>query len=478
MRRGTFVTGAGGFIGKTLVERLTMTPGQHIKILTRTKTVQRLANRQIEEVVGDLLKPETYQAALEGCDTVVHLAAATGRVAAGECERVNVEGTRKLLQACKAAGVRRFLHVSTIAAGYSNQRYYPYAQTKTKAEAVVKESGLEFVIIRPTVVLGEKSPIWKTLSRIAGLSVIPMPQGRPVRVQPIHVDDVVRGIERLLVGDRFKGEVLELGGPRPMAFREFLELVQLALRGTPGRIINVPLAPIRFGLAMLEPALRPWMPATAGQLALFANDSVPSENWLLAELRDGMQSTQETIAELVNPAGRGGQTETSALPPVEGKPFPPESSQQALEKECRLFAAYLIGQTPSGYVVEQYARAARVHGLAQDKDFPCLDRATVKIARCGRVFARWIDAYCALFRRGGALRRKLVLLSAILEHVAPASDNFDRVPPSGAFQTILAVTGYGVKFVLSLLMGTLLMVPTILFCWIATHTASSNSQAR
>ena len=478
MRRRVFITGAGGFIGKNLVERLTTTAGQHVKILNRASNAQLSANKQIEEVVGDLLKPETYQAALEGCDVVVHLAAATGRVAPGQCERVNVEGTKKLLQACKAAGVRRFLYVSTIATGYSNQRYYPYARTKTKAEAVVKESGLEFVIIRPTIVLGEKSPIWQTLSKIAGLSVILMPQDRPVRVQPIHVDDVVRGIERLLACDRFEGEVLELGGPRPMAFREFLELVQLALRGAPGRIVNVPLAPIRFVLAMLEPALRPWMPATAGQLALFANDSVASENWLVAELRDGMPSTQETIAALTNPAGTGRRTETPAPHPVERESFLSESSQQVLERECRLFAAYLIGQTPSAYIVEQYARAARVHSLAQDKDFPCLDQATLKIARRGRVFARWIDAYCALFRPDGALRRELVLLSAILEHVAPASDNFDHVPPRSAVQTILAVTGYGIKFVLSLLMGALLMVPTILFCWITTRTASSGFQAR
>ena len=135
MRRQVFVTGAGGFIGKNLVERLTVAAGQHIKILTRTKSAQPSANKQIEEVVGDLLKPETYQAALEGCDTVVHLAAATGRVAPSECQRVNVEGTKKLLQACKAAGVRRFLHVSTIAAGYPNQRYYPYAQTKDKGRS-------------------------------------------------------------------------------------------------------------------------------------------------------------------------------------------------------------------------------------------------------------------------------------------------------------------------------------------------------
>ena len=190
-----------------------------------------------------------------------------------------------LLQACKAAGARRFLHVSTIAAGYADQSYYPYAKTKARAEALVRESGLDFAIVRPTLVLGEKSPIWNTLLKIAKLPLIPLPEGsRSVLVQPIHVNDVVRGIELLLESGNFRGEVLELGGPRPLPFREFLGLIQEALRGEPGRIIRVPIAPIRALLAAMEPALRQQMPVTAGQLAVFANDSVPSGNWLLAQL--------------------------------------------------------------------------------------------------------------------------------------------------------------------------------------------------
>ena len=101
---------------------------------------------------------------------MVHLAALTGRAAPEEYKRVNVDGTSVLLQACKAAKVRRFLHVSTIAAGYPDQRYYPYATTKAQAESLVRESGLDLAIVRPTLVLGEKSPIWNTL--------VPIPEGR------------------------------------------------------------------------------------------------------------------------------------------------------------------------------------------------------------------------------------------------------------------------------------------------------------
>lgn len=479
MLRQIFVTGASGFIGENLIQRQATAADRRIKILTR-RTPAAHASRDglMEQVVGDLLKPETYQTALDGCDAVVHLAAATGRATPKEYQRVNVEGTRALLQACKAAGVRQFLHVSTIAAGYPNQRYYHYAKTKAQAEALVRESGLDFVVVRPTLVLGEKSPIWKTLVKIAGLPVIPLPEGHPVRVQPIHVNDVVRGIERLLARDRFEGEVLELGGPRPMPFREFLQLIQSALRGAPGKITSVPLAPIRFGLAAIEPVLRPLMPVTAGQLSVFANDSVASENWLLAELRAGMPSTEETVAALVVAGGKGDGRKTRAPKPQRQTSPPSEHSQRVLEEECRTFATYLVGGSPSAYVEERYAMAAQVHGLVHDEGFSCFDRAALMLARRGRMFARWADAYCAFFCRNGALRRKLILLAAILEHVAPTNEAFDRVDPSNAARTVLSLAAYGLISAVSLLLGAAVLLPTSVLCWIATRTVGSDVQAR
>jgi NADH dehydrogenase len=479
MLRQIFVTGASGFIGENLIRRQATATDRCFKILTRrAASAHGSTDGPIEQVTGDLLKPETYRAALEGCDAVVHLAAATGRATPAEYQRVNVEGTRALLQACDAAGVRQFLHVSTIAAGYPNQRYYPYAKTKAQAEALVRKSGLDFVIVRPTLVLGEKSPIWKTLTKIAGLPVIPLPEGRPVRVQPIHVNDIVRGIEHLLARDRFEGEVLELGGPRPMPFREFLQLIQSALRGAPGKIMSVPLAPIRFGLAAMEPVLRPLMPVTAGQLSAFANDSVASENWLLAELRAGMPSTEETIAALVDAGDKGGGHKTQApRPQPQASPLS-ERAQGILENECRAFAAYLVGTPPSPYLAERYAMAAQTHGLAPDEGFSCFDRASLKLARRGGMFARCADAYCAVFCRNGALRRKLVLLAAILEHVAPTNEAFDRVDPSSAARILLSLAAYGMISAVSLLLGAVILLPAGVLCWIATRTVGSGVQAR
>ncbi len=467
MLRKIFVTGAGGFIGKNFIQRQSFAAERRFKILTRIEpATPMLKGGLVEPVLGDLLKPETYRAALEGCDAVVHLAAATGRTTRSEYQRINVDGTMALLQVCKKAGVRHFVHVSTIAAGYPDQRYYHYAKTKLQAESLVRESGLDFALLRPTLVLGEDAPMWKILVKIASLPVIPLPEQQPVRVQPIHVNDVVRGIEQLLEREHLKGEILELGGPCQMLFSEFLQLIQIGVRGAPGKIIRVPLSPFRFGLAALEPLLGPVIPVTAGQLSLFANNSVASENWLLAELRASMPATQETIASLVLTHKK--VLKSQAIESKLEASLSSDSLKRPLVDECRAFAIYLVGYSSSPYVEECYRLAALTHGLADEEDFSCFDRATLKVARLGPIFARWTDSCCALFRRNGVLRRKLILLAAILEHVQPANEAFDNVKPSSAARTFLSIAVFGLTSAVSVFIGAIILVPAGGACWLVT----------
>jgi nucleoside-diphosphate-sugar epimerase len=472
MPRSIFVTGASGFIGQCLLRRLVSSPNFSVKALTRRPIPEpAYGDGRLRQIAGDLLDPQTYQAALAGCDTVVHLAAATGRAKPEEYKRVNVEGALALLQACKTAGVRRFLHVSTIAAGYADQRYYPYAQTKVDAERLVRESGIEFVIVRPTLVLGEKSPIWNTLIKIAKLPVVPLFEGaRPVSVQPIHVDDVVRGLVLLLESDDFKDEVLELGGPQQLPFREFLELTQQAVRDKPSRLVGIPLAPVRAVLAAMEPFARSLMPVTAGQLAVFANDSVAGENWLQMRLQTEMSSTKDMIAALVDKvrpnADRGSNT-----PQVKREARSmSDQTKLTLQEECRSLAAYLLGVPPSPYIEEQYVKAIQIHGLAFDEDFSCFDRTTVRLARRGRLLARCADSYCALLHRRGVLRRKLIVLAAILEHVAPMSAAFDQVEARHVSLTVLSLATYGLVSAVLLLVGAAVLIPAKLLCLMATRS--------
>jgi len=358
--------------------------------------------------------------------------------------------------------------VSTIAAGYPDKRHYPYAVTKAKAEPLVRESGLAHTIIRPTLVLGARSPIWHTLRKIAKLPVLPLPQSRrPVSVQPIHADDVARGIAMVLESGRFESEVLELGGPRPLPFAEFIEIVQIALRGEAGRIVRVPIWPMRSALALMEPALRPLMPVTAGQLALFANDSTASENWLLAQLRAGMPTVEAMIADLVDLEDASSK-EAPATRPIKRRSLPmTDGARIVLEQECRKFAACLVRAEPSAYVIEQYAKAAHRHGLAFDQGFTRFDRIVLWLARKGPLLTRCADAYCALFHRRGALRRKLIVLAAILEHVAPTNEAFDVTPQCHPAADVLRLAAYSLTSGGSLVAGAVVLLPASILCWIA-----------
>jgi nucleoside-diphosphate-sugar epimerase len=469
MAQSIFVTGAGGFIGQTLLARLSASNDFSVKMLLRRSTSPDPSQVfRARPVIGDLLAPEGYVRELAGCDTVVHLAAVTGKAAPGLYERVNVEGTRRLLQACKAAGVRRFLYVSTIAAGYPDKRHYPYAVTKAKAEILVRESGLAHAIVRPTLVLGARSPIWQTLLKIARLPVLPLPlpqSGRAVSVQPIHVDDVTRGITLLLESGRFESEVLELGGSCPLPFSAFLETVQIALRGEAVRIVRVPLGPARSALALIEPVLRPLLPVTAGQLALFANDSTASENWLLAQLRTGMPTVEAMIADLVDTAdAKSGRVNL----PLKRRSGPlTDESRRALEEECCTFSMCLVRMEPSAYVREQYARAVHRHGLVFDTEFTRFDRVVLVLARRGSLFARCADAYCALFHRRGVLRRKLIVLAAILEHATPTSEAFDVTQQRHPAAAAMRLVAYSLASGASLIVGAIVLIPASILCWIA-----------
>ena len=97
----------------------------------------------------------------------------------------------------------------------------------------------------------------------------------------------------------------------------------------------------------------------------------------------------------------------------------------AIDRECDVFTRYLVGQPPTDYIHKQYEMAVLARDLANDAEFAAFDRRTLRFARRNVFFTRVADAYCAIFHRHGVLRRKLILLLAILEHTTPTAARFD-----------------------------------------------------
>lgn len=283
MIHSVFVTGTGGFLGRSVMECLFREKSLRVVCLVRG-AIPDAALPHIEYVRGDLLEPGGYAAALKGCETVLHMAAATGKCKSGEYFRVNRDGTERLVSQARQSGVKRFLFVSTVAAKFRDQYRYHYAQSKQAAEAAVRASGLAWMIVRPAMILGRNAPVLKSLARLAGLPIIPVFGNGRAPVQPVFVDDVADCLLALLQGqETLENEVLEIGGPEIIAMEELVLRIRQAMGKEPAPVMHLPTRAIARPLGWMEPFLLPILPFTAGQLASFSNSGTTAPHpWVVA----------------------------------------------------------------------------------------------------------------------------------------------------------------------------------------------------
>jgi len=130
-----------------------------------------------------------------------------------------------------------------------------------------------------------------------------------------------------------------------------------------------------------------------------------------------------------------------------------------IDREVDVFSRYLVNEAPTDYIRKQYSVAVVARRLVNDDELSTFDRATLNLARRHVSFTRFTDAYCTIFHRHGVMRRKLTLLLAILEHTAPIATQFDRPKVRGPVSAVANLLVQGATFSLSLIAGTLLLLP-------------------
>ena len=271
--RTAFVTGGSGFIGGRLVRRL-VTDGWSVRALARSdRSSAAVAEAGAEPMRGDLGEVEAMRAGAVGCDVAFHAAAFVGEWGKrSEFEQGNVVGTKNALEACRSAGVRRFVHVGTEAALLAGQPLVnvdetaplrpdspaPYASTKAKAEQAVRDAsgdGFETVVVRPRFVWGVgDTTILPGIAQAVEKGRFSWIGGGRHRTSTTHVDNVVHGL--MLGAERGRaGEAYFVTDGEPVVFREFVTDL-LATRGIEIPDKNAPLGVVRVLAAVCEAAWR------------------------------------------------------------------------------------------------------------------------------------------------------------------------------------------------------------------------------
>lgn len=442
MKPSILITGAGGFLGQQLTTALDTAKYNKIYCLDLRQENVRLPDRQsenIEIIEGDLLKPSSYETILEQVETVIHLAAVTGKAKPGEYFNVNAYGTMLLLDRCKRekSTVKNFLFISSIAVSFKNKYRYFYALSKEQAENYVAASGLNYTILRPTMIMGKGSPVFAGLAQLAGLPVIPVFGKGKNPVQPVHVSDAAKAVKRIEEDSLYHGEVLELGGPEAIPIEDFMKKIARKQGKKKPGVFHLPVGLIVFFLSILERVVYGLLPLTVGQLASFRNDGTIAKNSLwkkLAPLMTGLDEIIEKSLEKEKPA---------AVP-------------RQLMRECRVFCKYLANQKPNNYVLEKYYECQQKLNF-KPADFH--DSFLLKLASFRPLLTRMTDTYSRFFRPNSIVRKKLAYLMAILETSPPYFRFYDSAGSKGVLGFLVKAGFKGMGMALHLLVSFLFLFP-------------------
>ena len=260
------VLGGTGFVGRALCERLAARSASD-RIVVPTRRAQRAhaltALPTVEVMQADVHDDAALARLLAGCDAVVNLVAVL-HASAAEFDRVHVQLPRHVAQACRAAGVRRMVHVSALGVGEGAPSNY--LKSKTAGEVVLEKSGLALTLLRPSVIFGAEDSFLNLFASLQAVAPLMPLAGSDARFQPVWVDDVAAAIVNALDRPDTIGKTYECAGPTVYTLAE---LVRLAGRWSGHERAQLPLP---AALGRLQALAMEWLPGTP----LMSRDNIDS----------------------------------------------------------------------------------------------------------------------------------------------------------------------------------------------------------
>ena len=242
------ITGATGFVGSHLADRLS-SEGHEVVRIARRKT-----NREGEFVVAELDNVEQLVKGFSGCQVVAHCAGINREIGEQTYARVHVEGTRNVVEAAQRAGVEKIVLMSFLRARPDCDS--PYHESKWAAEEIVRNSGLDYTVIKAGVVYGRGDHMLDHLSHaFHTFPVFALVGFKPQTVRPLAIEDLVHVMRASLIDRRLRRQTIALLGPEEIYLSEAVKRVAEVVGKQP-LMFPMPICVHRFMATVLEHTMK------------------------------------------------------------------------------------------------------------------------------------------------------------------------------------------------------------------------------
>jgi NADH dehydrogenase len=270
------IFGASGFIGRYVVGEIAKTGARVRAAVRRPDNAGYLKPMgdvgQITPIAANIRDDASVAAAVDGVDAVINLVGILFPSRKQNFNALQSVGAQRLASAAKAAGAKRFLHMSAI--GADSKADSVYASSKGIGEQLVQEAFPGASIIRPSIVFGPEDEFFNKFAGIARFSpILPLIGGGHTRFQPVYVGDVANAVAAVCASPRTAGATFKIVGPQVFSFKQLMQIM-LAQIGRKRLLTTVP-----FPIAKLQAAVLEFSPIpilTRDQVRLLQKDNVAS----------------------------------------------------------------------------------------------------------------------------------------------------------------------------------------------------------
>ena len=268
------VTGGTGFVGSNIV-RLLVKKGQKVRCLVRESSPRNvLDGLDVEFCTGDILVPDTLKETLQDIDTVIHLVGIIKEIGGATFERIHTEGTKNVLEAARNAEIKKYIHMSAL--GTRSGGLSRYHKTKWLAEEAVRNSGLKYVILRPSIICGADDEFVNMFAKMIRQTfitrIIPVIGKGESRMQPIYVGDVAHCFVEAAINENISNKTYEIGGPDAISFNEILDTIMKVMQKARFKI-HLPMSMFKPLAFLMEKTLKD-PPLNRDQLIMLREDNV------------------------------------------------------------------------------------------------------------------------------------------------------------------------------------------------------------